>query len=104
MKNEIALLYVPCPDAKIVRKISLKLLQSKAAACLQSSPTNSMYPWKGKSEQAKELILIVKTLPKKSNVAKSIIKENHSYDIPCIMQFKARVNKEYYNWMKEVMG
>jgi periplasmic divalent cation tolerance protein len=104
MKHEITILYVACPDRRIVNKISLKLLQDKAAACVQSFSVESKYPWNGKIENTNEIVLIAKTLNKKLSKAVSIIKKNHTYQVPCILNYSAKVNKEYYYWMKEILG
>jgi len=103
MKNKITILYIPCPDVRLAKKIGLKLLTEKLAACVQTFPVSSAYPWNGKIENANEIALIVKTISKKVAKAKSIIRKNHSYEIPCIIQSTASVNKEYYNWMKKEM-
>ena len=103
MKKSISFLYVPCPDNKLIQKIKTALLKNKLAACIQSFPVKSSYPWNGKIENADEVILIVKTLNKKADAVKTLITEMHSYEIPCIIHTKPTVNREYFDWMKKEM-
>jgi len=103
MKHEITILYIPCPNERVANKLGLKLIDEKSAACVQLLQAKSIYPWNGKIERASETILLVKTLNKKLSKAKSVIKKNHPYEVPCIINYKVNVNKEYYNWMKEVL-
>jgi periplasmic divalent cation tolerance protein len=104
MKNEITILYTPCPDKKSAKKIGQHLIKEKLAACVQMHKVNSIFPWNGKIESANEVVLFVKTLNKKFPKAKSVIKKNHPYEVPCILHFSTGVNREYYNWMKEVLN
>lgn len=104
MKREITIFYIPCPDEKSAKKIGLFLIKAKLAACVQMLQAKSIFPWNGKIESTNEVVLIVKTLNKFSTKAKSAIQKNHPYKIPCILNYHAGVNKEYQNWMKEVLN
>ena len=103
MKHEITILYIPCPDDRVANKLGMKLIAEKAAACVQLMAAKSIYPWNGKIEKANEIILLAKTLNKKLSKVKSAIKKNHPYEVPCIISYKVQVNKEYYNWMKDIL-
>jgi periplasmic divalent cation tolerance protein len=103
MKN-ISILYVPCPDEKTVQSLSLMLIDKQLAACIQSFPSDSIYTWNNKKEQAHEIIMLVKTLHKKSSKAMKCILNNHPYKVACIIHSKASVNKKYHSWMKEVLN
>ncbi len=92
-------IYITCKDKRQASRISLHLLNKKLIACSNIFPIESIYQWKGKLNEEKEIVLIGKTTSEKY---KSIIKEVesvHSYECPCIIQIPIHVNKKYGNWL-----
>jgi periplasmic divalent cation tolerance protein len=103
MSLEINILYVPCPNKKNAKAIGLELLRQKAVACIQIFKATSFFNWHGKTEHVDEVILIAKTMGKSVAKANKIIENLHKYETPCILEIPSKVNKEYYQWMKETM-
>ncbi len=95
------LLYVTCKDTKEANKISKLILKNKLAACINIISSKSVYYWKNELLKTNEKILIIKTFEIKIKEIEKIIKENHSYKIPCIINFSANENKEFLKWAKE---
>lgn len=93
------LLYVTNPDRKTAKKVALHLLKKRLAACVNYFPIGSAYKWKGKIEQDKEWVLIVKT--NKAGAAEKEIKKIHPYSVPCIIRLSVSANKEYEKWLKK---
>lgn len=93
------LLYITCKDKKEARNIATVLMNKKLIACANIFPINSLYNWKGKMQDEKEVVLLAKTKDSKSNSAEKEIKRLHSYEIPCIIKVNASANKEYQNWI-----
>ncbi len=93
------LIYITNPNKQIAVKIGKFLLEKRLCACINIFPIESAYWWKGKIEQAKEWVLIVKTEESKYNKIKEEVKKIHPYTTPCILKIKVDANKEYLNWL-----
>lgn len=82
----VALVYTTIDDVIDARKIAQVLVEEQIVACVNIIPSiESVYKWKGKVENATEVLLIAKTVDE--NIKKTIqrIKDIHSYDIPGII-------------------
>jgi len=93
--------YITNPSKKIARKIALYLLKKRLVACANIFPIESSYWWKGKIENTKEVVLVVKTRKENFNKVKNEIKKVHPYSLPCIIKFGVEANKEYEDWIKK---
>lgn len=95
------LVYITTKNKKEALKISEALVRGKLAACVNIiSPINSIYRWRGKTEKAREALLIVKT---KKSLAEKIIKKvksTHSYECPEIIFSPIEGGSEdYLGWI-----
>jgi periplasmic divalent cation tolerance protein len=62
----------------------------------------SHYWWKGKIEKAKESLLICKTRSGLEEKIIKLVKENHSYEMPCINFLPIeKGNPDYLSWITE---
>jgi periplasmic divalent cation tolerance protein len=93
--------YVTNPNKKVAKKIAMHLLRKRLVACANIFPIESAYWWKGKIENVKEIVLILKTKKENFNKIKNEIKKIHPYSIPCIIKFDVEANKEYEKWIKK---
>lgn len=94
--------YSTFSNKKEVKDIGGKLLKKKLAKCINFFPIDSIYYWKGKVNQDKEIAIIIKAEKKNFKKIEKFILENHSYDEPCILEIPIeRVTKKYLNWLKE---
>jgi|SRR3989338_5701506 len=93
--------YVTCKNKQEAVNISRLLLQKKVIACSNIFPINSLYNWKGKLNEEKEYAMLLKTKKSKFNEVKELIKQNHSYEFPCICSWKEKANKEYEEYIDE---
>tara|TARA_B100000029_G_scaffold502103_1_gene576773 strand:- start:71 stop:412 length:342 start_codon:yes stop_codon:yes gene_type:complete len=82
-------------------KISNYLVQNNIAACINIiGPYFSIYKWKNKLVQDKEIILWIKTLTDNILSVTNTIKSLHSYDVPEIISFRFRShNDDYSQWI-----
>ncbi len=92
--------YVTTPSKKEANKIALHLLKKRLVACANIFPIESVYWWKGKIEETKECILIVKTKKENWEKVKGEIKKIHPYTVPCITKINVEANKEYEDWLR----
>jgi periplasmic divalent cation tolerance protein len=60
-----------------------------------------MYRWQKKIVQDKEYALILKTKKEKFPKVKKLVRELHSYEIPCITYWKSdQTDRPYLDWIK----
>ena len=83
-------------------KIARILLEKRAASCVQISPITSLYHWKGKIERSDETRLLIKTTDALYQRVESLIRENHSYEVPQIVKIPITAGlPEYLDWISE---
>ena len=84
-------------------KIAKALLEGKFAACVQASQIKSYFPWKGEISMENEYVLTIKSKESDFKEIEKCIKENHSYDIPEIIQIPVtNGSDEYLRWISEI--
>ncbi len=111
------LLYITTPSQAVARKIANHLLKNRLGACANIFPVNSAYLWnakderrqarndgqtehKGKIAQAREWILIFKTISRNYKKIEKEIRKIHPYKVPCIMKISVSANRDYEKWVK----
>ena len=97
--GKIVLVYITNKNAAEAKKIAKALLRKKLIACANMFPITSMYKWKGKMTQSKEVVLIAKTKNGHYEEIKREVSKLHSYKVPCIMKLEAEANEPYYKWL-----
>jgi len=91
-----------CGNKKEAREIAKILVKKKLAACVQISKIESIYTWDNKLCVDIERLLFIKTKKENFKKVKREIKENHSYDLPEIIEIKiADASKEYLQFINE---
>jgi len=85
------------------REIAHHLVQGHMAACVNIVPqVTSVYSWQGKTEEASEWLLIVKTTTAAFGQVCQTIVELHSYDLPeCICLTIEDGSANYLQWIAE---
>ena len=91
-----------CGSQEEADKIAGVLLENHAAACVQMKPIVSLYHWKGAIERSDEIQLIIKTTNALYATVERLIRENHSYQVPQIVQIPVIAGlPEYLGWIIE---
>lgn len=81
-----SLVYVTTPDMAEAQSLAAMIVSRRLAACANILPgMKSVYQWKGKIEQAEEVVLIAKTRSELVPELTSAIAEAHSYEVPCVV-------------------
>lgn len=95
-------IYLTCSNKEEAKKISRALLEAKAAACCHIYPSQieALYLWESKIQSAKEIAMVIKTIESKLELAKKIIIQNHSYEVPCLASFEMQsLNESCSDWI-----
>ena len=81
------LFYITTKNKAEAKKIGRVLVKEKLATCINCwGGVDSVYWWKGKIEETKEGVLLVKTTEQLKRAVVKRIKELHSYEEPSIIQ------------------
>ncbi len=93
--------YITTKNVKEARKIGSILLHERLVACINIIPEiESMYWWNNKLEQHGESLVIAKTRKDLVEKILKIVKENHSYSVPCVNALPiAKGNPDYLKWI-----
>jgi periplasmic divalent cation tolerance protein len=103
--SKYSIIITTTPSKKDAKKLAKLLLSKKLCACIQIEKIYSLYRWNETIEKDKEFRLFIKTKDSLFEEIKSIIKENHPYDIPQIIEVPiTNGNKEYFDWVDGEIG
>lgn len=104
MEDKFIIVLTTIDDIDKGRKISKLIIDKKLAACVNIfGPFQSVFFWRGKTEESKEWLILIKTIKDLySKLEESIIKI-HPYVTPEIIYFEIDGGfKKYLNWINEV--
>lgn len=93
--------YITVANRTEARRIALALVSEKLAACVNVlGAIESIYEWKGRIQNAREVALLAKTTRSKLTKLTVRVKELHFYDTPCIVALPIEGgNKAFIDWI-----
>lgn len=101
--GQFSIVITTCSGTDNAEKIIQALLSEKLAACIQVYEIKSFYSWKGNINEDAEQMLLVKAKALNYDAIEKVIIDNHSYEIPEIIQVPITNGSDaYLNWIKEV--
>jgi len=90
------------PSIEDAKKAAKGAVSGRLAACVNIVQITSTYSWKGKIEEADEVLAIYKTTDAKAAKLRNFIESKHSYDIPEVITLETNnVSKKYMKWLVE---
>ncbi len=101
--NNFIYIYITNPTKENAKNIAKYLLKKKLIACANIFPIDSLYWWKNKIVDEKEIVLIAKTLEKNFEKVKKEVEKIHPYSIPCIVKIPVSCNQKYFKWLKDIL-
>ena len=96
------LIFTSAPDLKSARSLAKLLVENKLAACVSfKEGFTSFYRWKGKVENAREVLLFIKSSKKKFVKIKQLINRIHPYEVPELIALPiVQGSPEYLSWLR----
>lgn len=94
------IVYVICRNMREAKKIGRFMIKEDLAVCANMFKANSIFKWKGKIKEEKEVILLLKTVKTKLRKIETEVALMHSYEIPAIITMEAEASEEYEKWIK----
>lgn len=97
---------ITCPDEPSACELSDALVESGAAACVNSLPgIKSTYRWKGEICRDSEWLLVVKTDLKHRDAVASCVTRHHPYDEPELIFLSIESgSRTYLEWINQQLG
>ena len=103
-ENAYSMSITSTKDKESAKKIARLLVENKLAAGVQMFPIESVYFWKGKIHEETETLLFIKSKTELFSQIKAAIRENHSYEVPEIIQIPITDGlPEYLKWIDETV-
>lgn len=101
VNHDVVFVYVTAPSSDVAEKITTIAVDEKLAACGNILPgMTSIYKWQGKTEQAQEIVLILKTRAALFEKLSARIAALHPYDVPCIVALPVSAGlPSYLSWI-----
>lgn len=88
-------------DREEAESLAHSLVSNGLAACVQITEITSYYVWDGKVNKEPEFLLLVKTTQDAYPKVEEFISQNHSYEIPEVVQLPINEGLErYLNWIR----
>jgi periplasmic divalent cation tolerance protein len=94
--------FVTYPDAQSAERSARTLLERKVVACANWFPIKSAYWWKGRIEEAGEVLVIFKTIAERANDVEEAIVAIHPYEVPAIERVEVSANASFEEWLRAV--
>ena len=94
---------VTCGSNAEARRIARTLVAERLAACANvlRSPVRSTYRWKGRVENARECMLLIKTSRRRFAALEKRIRALHSYAVPEVIALPISAgSREYLAWLQ----
>ncbi|RLE79518.1 MAG: divalent-cation tolerance protein CutA [Thermoprotei archaeon] len=103
MLGTYTVILITVPTREEALKISRDLLEKKLIACINIlDNVHSLYWWKGKIEEGKELLLVIKTRLDLFEKVLESVKRLHSYEVPEVIALPIIAgNRDYLKWIDE---
>lgn len=101
--SPVLVVLVNVPDAVVAEAIAEAIVQQRAAACVNILPAvRSVYRWEGKTEQATEVTLVIKTTQAAYTALESLVASMHPYDVPEIIALPVQAGlPAYLQWVAD---
>lgn len=95
------LCFCTCPDEATAHGIARALVDERLAACVSVLPgMHSVYRWQGRIEDAREVLILVKTMDARLDTLRERILALHPYELPEVIAVEVAAGlPAYLDWI-----
>ena len=99
---KMAIYYLTCADSREADKISKVLLKKRLVACAKKHTIESNFWWKGKVDNAKEILLMFESVEENFEKIEKEVKKLHSYQTYVLFSIPVgKTTKRVEKWLKD---
>ncbi len=99
---KMAIFYLTCADDGEADKISKALLEKRLVACAKKLPVSSAFWWKGKIDNAKEVLVMLESIDENFDKINAVVKKLSSYETYILFSIPiSKTTKEVEDWLKK---
>ncbi|MFT5285379.1 MAG: periplasmic divalent cation tolerance protein [Planctomycetota bacterium] len=100
--NSARIVLVTAPDADCASQLARGLVEARLVACVNLiDGVRSIYRWGGAVEEAREVLMVIKTVGARVPEIERWLAEQHPYDVPEIVAIEpASVEASYLAWLR----
>jgi periplasmic divalent cation tolerance protein len=100
MQNAYCIVMTTTDSQEEANRLAELLVMQRLAACVQTTPITSTYTWQGKLHREAEWLLLIKTRAEHYEAVQEALLQNHSYDVPEIIQVPiSQGSPSYLAWL-----
>jgi periplasmic divalent cation tolerance protein len=100
MPDDFCIIFTTAGSQEEADQLAEMLVARRLAACVQIANIASCYRWKGKMIKEPEFLLLIKTAADLYAEVEAAILENHSYEVPEIVQLPITQGLDrYLEWI-----
>ena len=100
--EEYSIMITTYPDKESAKLTANLLVEKRLAVCVQALPIESVYFWQSKICEDDEIILLIKSKAVLFENIATVIKQNHSYEVPEIIQIPITGGlPDYLKWIDD---
>ena len=101
--SEPFIIYCPFKKLNNAKETANLLLKASLIKCANILPkATSLYAWQGEIKEESEYIAIFKTTEKNLKQAEKLIKENHQYEVPAILNISITANPDFLDYLNNI--
>lgn len=99
--DEVRIVLVTAPGDE-AGSLARRLVESRLAACANLLPgATSVYRWEGRVEEARETLVVLKTVASRVDALREAVQRHHSYDVPEFLVLPVESGLEaYLSWVR----
>lgn len=99
---KMAIYYLTCANDREADKISKALLEKRLVACAKKLPVSSTFLWKGKIDNAKEIIVILESVEENFEKINAVVKKLSTYETYILFSIPvSKTTKEVEDWLRK---
>ncbi len=100
MTSDYCIAMTTLEDEDSASRLARALVEAKLAACVQLVHIRSTFSWQGAVEDARELLVLMKTRASVYDRLEQFVCDHHPYDVPEILQIPVTTGYgPYLSWV-----
>ncbi len=98
----MAIYYLTCANNREADKISKALLEKRLVACAKKLPVSSIFRWKGKIDNVKEIVVMLESIEENFEKINAVVKKLSSYKTYILFSIPVtKTTKRVERWLKK---